>query len=438
MIPTEYVDVRDDIEVALKVDLHGAPSEMKCGAVAFWVWLRNVAEAGLTSALIAFEATQEHAAEGHAAPTGWMKSNCRMDGRDAARVQRNVRRARHLPLALEALGRGEISMSHLEVLAKAQREVGEERFAFGEETLVAVAIEKRFADFVHAVEYFVVRAAPRDAEAQARRNLEDRFASSSRTFGGNGVVDAQMEPIGFTLWDAELNRCMDFLYEKDRAEARDRLGRRPLDAELGRTVRQRRADAMVLMAERSAAYGDADLPPSRFTLLVHGDAGLVGRLIQFVLDDLAEHADDSDHEPDLGDIEYGENSLHELDDGTVVTVNTLLLALLTGTIRGVYFDPDGEVLRLSRKYRFANDAQRLATAAKYRRCCHPHGCDRKNPGLQADHAVEWDDGGLTDADNLQPLDGGHNVWKTNNKHRPHPPPDPGARRVPPDTGPLPR
>ena len=44
---------------------------------------------------------------------------------------------------------------------------------------------------------------------------------------------------------------------------------------------------------------------------------------------------------DLEQVELTPESLHELDDGTVVTVNTIVLAILTGTVRGYLYDPDG-------------------------------------------------------------------------------------------------
>jgi hypothetical protein len=361
MLPPELADARHALQVAGKVDLAGAPGAVKCAAVEFYAEARNMLDGQQASALAAFEATQEHRVEGHSSPVGWMKSHCGMDGRDAARVQRNSRRLKAMPLTEEALSRGEITMRHVEVLHEAVRAVGEDLFRMGEEALVDNAVLQRFSDFEHSVRYFIVRVGPRKAKEDDDENTDNRYASSSRTFEGNGVVDAQLEPIGFTVWDAELNRCMDHLFEQDWAAAKDRLGRRPLQSELDRTTRQRRADAMVLMAQRSAAHGDDDLPPSRFTLLVHGDAELVGRLIEFLLDELA--TDDPDTEPDLGRIEYGEHSLHELDDGTVVTVNTLLLALLSGAVRGVLFDPDGEVLRLGHQQQLFSRAQRIALAA---------------------------------------------------------------------------
>ncbi len=97
-------------------------------------------------------------------------------------------------------------------------------FRIVEEPLVDSAIDLRFGDFEKTVEYVIVRAAPADADERARRDFEDRYASSSPV-GSNGKVDAQMDAIGFGPWQAELERLMDHLLEEDRAEARDRLGR---------------------------------------------------------------------------------------------------------------------------------------------------------------------------------------------------------------------
>ena len=139
----------------------------------------------------------------------------------------------------------------------------------------------------------------------------------------------------------------------------------------------------------------------------------------------------------LDDIELTSDSLHELDDGTVVTVNTIVLALLAGTVRGILFDPRGEILRFGRARRLFSPAQAAALRAKYRRCCHPYGCDRTAPFLQADHIREHQHGGPTDLTNGQALDGGHNTWKTNHPGHPPEPLDQAQRRRPPQPGPPP-
>jgi hypothetical protein len=223
-----------------------------------------------------------------------------------------------------------------------------------------------------------------------------------------------MPSVAFTIWQNELERLMEVEYQEDVAQAHDRLGRRPLASELSRTTRQRRVDAMEEMAKRSGAYNGADLGPTNFTLIVHGDTELVARLLAVVLDEDATIED-------LEQLEVPEGAIHELDDGTVVTLNTLLLALLTGMVRGILYDPQGEILRYGPARRLFSPAQAQALRAKYRRCGHPHGCDRTGSLLQTDHITEHQHGGPTDTANGQPLCGPHNRWKTN--HQGHPPPD---------------
>ncbi|MET0148693.1 MAG: hypothetical protein ABW310_06035, partial [Acidimicrobiales bacterium] len=228
------------------------------------------------------------------------------------------------------------------------------------------------------MEYFIHQVCPRDADQREQQRYEDRYGSSSRTLDGDGKIDAWMPALAFTLWQDELERLMEAEYHKDVAEAADRLGRRPLPSELQRTTRQRRVDAMEQMARRSAAHAGADLGPANLTLIVHGSADLVQRLLEFLLDENATIED-------LEHLEIPDGSIHELDDGTVITVNTLILALLTGTVRGILYDPQGEILRYGPARRLFTPAQAQALRAKYRRCCHPYGCDRTGGRLQTDH-----------------------------------------------------
>ncbi len=275
---SELVDLEHALDLANKVTFAGAPSATKAEALAVYNRLQNKLDAFGVHVLTAFEATQEHRAEGHTSPIEWQKHHCRVKGPDASRRRRTARHLKSLPLVEEALVAGSISVEHVEVLARAQQVVGEEIFGLLEGPLLDAAIESRFCDFLHTVEYAVTRAKPWDAEERASRQLEDRYASSSRTFGGAGKVDAGIEAVGFTIWQAELERLVKHLLEADRAEARDGLGRDPVASELRRTARQRRADAMVLMAERSAAFA-GELRPSSFCVTVHGDAVLVACII---------------------------------------------------------------------------------------------------------------------------------------------------------------
>jgi hypothetical protein len=384
--------------------------------------------------LTSFEVTAEHRHEGHGSVITWAKTHLHAHGRDVARLRRTAHRLRDLPKAASALRRGDITVEHVDVLHRARRLIGPRFFAALEELLVDSAVEERFVDFEETVEYVIVRAAPADANEQDQRDAEDRYASSSR-FGRNGKVDAQFESTGFPIWQAELERLMDLLLEQDRAEARDRLGRAPTHAELQRTTRQRRVDAMVLMARRSAAHGDHELGPSPFTTVVHVDPPFLTALISVLTTALNPDKDPTfDLDDAVDEIELTEDSLHELDDGTVVTVNTVVFALLTGTIRGILYDQQGEILRYGRGRRLFSPAQRDAIRAQMRRCAHPWGCDRTGPATQTDHTREVQDGGLTDIANGKRYCEPHNIWKTNHRFDPPPdgapPPDLGQRRTP--------
>ena len=427
---SELADLEHYLDVANKANFHGLPGRTKAEALLAMSRMRNKFDALDCTVITAFEATKEHIVEGHASCIGWLQHHSRDHGDPAALRRRLARRIRHLPHAERALTDGTITSRHVDVLDKARREVGDDAFALAEEALVDAAVIRRFSDFAELVTYFIHQVGPRDADQREQQRYEDRYGSSSRTLDGDGKIDAWMPAVAFTVWQDELERLMEAEYHNDVAEAHDRLGRRPLASELARTTRQRRVDAMEAMAKRSAAYTGADLGPSNFTLIVHGDAELVARLLAVVLDEDATIED-------LEELEIPEGSIHELDDGTVVTVNTLILALLAGTVRGILYDPHGEILRYGPARRLFTPAQAQALRAKYRRCCHPYGCDRTGPRLQTDHIVEHQHGGPTDTANGQPLCGTHNRWKTNHLGVPptDAPIDRDQRRTQPQTGP---
>lgn len=427
---SELADLEHYLDLANKANFHGLPAKTKAESLLAVSRIRNKLDALDATVITAFEATKEHAVEGHASCIGWLQHHSRDHGDPAALRRRLARRIRHLPLAHEALLAGEITARHVDVLDRARTVVGDDAFAIGEHALVDAAVVKRFSDFARLVEYFVHEVGPQDADQREQQRYEDRYGSSSRTLDGDGKIDAWMPALAFTAWQDELERLMETEYGKDVAEAHDRLGRRPLPSELQRTTRQRRVDAMEQMARRSAAHTGTDLGPANFTLIVHGSAELVARLLAVVLDEDATVED-------LEDLEIPEGAIHELDDGTVITVNTLILALLTGTVRGILYDPHGEILRYGPARRLFTPDQAQAIRAKYRRCCHPYGCDRTGPRLQTDHIIEHQHGGPTDTDNGQPLCGTHNRWKTNHHHNPptDTPPDAGQRRTQPHPGP---
>jgi hypothetical protein len=428
----ELEDLEHAVDLANKVDWGGLPGGAKTDALRTVTRVRNKFDALDGSVIGAFESTREHRATGHCSPISWMEAQTQVSGRSAARRRRAAKLALSMPRAHDALIEGVISVDHVEVLHHAKEQIGDD-FAIAERAMIAAATDRSFDDFKRLVEYHLIRLRPRKAKDREAKEEAGRWAKSSRTLGGCGYTESWLPPVGYTFYVTELNRLMDHLHAEDRVEAKQRLGRDPLAHELRRTTAQRRADAILLMAERSAAFGDEALPASNFQLVVHGDTELVGKIIDELHDALASEAETFD----LDDLQYPDDSLHELEDGTPVTVNTLLLALLTGTVRGVLYDPDGVILRYGRARRGFSPDQTSALMAKFRRCGHPFGCHRTGRWLQADHTPEWEDGGPTDTDEADMKCGPHNRWKHNTKHGPPPEGrrDTDQRRRPPRLGP---
>ena len=358
---------------------------------------------------------------------------------DAARRRRLALRLRHHPLAEDALTDGAITSRHVDVLDKARRRVGDETYREHEAGLVAKARRKRFSDFELAVTYFIHLHRPRDARDDEDRQVRDRWAHASRTFEGCGAIDAWMPPLDFTIWQNEFQRLVDHLYAADVAEATERLGRRPLSGELARDGAQRRSDAMLLMAQRSAAH-DGDVGPSRFVVTVHGDTDLVAQLLDVLFEALnTDDDDDFDLDAALDRVELSPESLHETrrrHRGHRSTPCSWRCSPAPSAATST--TPTACPLRYGRDRRLFTPAQADALRARFRRCCHPFGCDRTGGRLQSDHIPEWQHGGRTDIDLRRPqLRPPQPLVAPTPAGQPPPdgPIDDGQRRTPPRTGP---
>jgi hypothetical protein len=123
----------------------------------------------------------------------------------------------------------------------------------------------------------------------------------------------------------------------------------------------------------------------------------------------------------------------EMDDGSMIPPAVAVAAAIGGHVRRIVFGAEDEPLSFGKARRFFTPAQAAAVRAKFRRCCHPFGCDRTGPLTETDHVIEVEDGGPTDAWNGGRECTPHNRWKHRHKHDP---PDDrrrddGQRRGPP-------
>ncbi|MEA3019830.1 MAG: hypothetical protein QOI47_1354, partial [Actinomycetota bacterium] len=182
----------------------------------------------------------------------WVAWKCRIKKSHAKAEVSRARALRHMPAVADAYAAGAITSEHVRLLAAAQRANGAE-FAVVEDELVDNAKTLRFDAFAYRVAYFRQIADPDGTGQDAQDAFERRNLHCSRTFEGTVQLDGLFDPVGGTIFKNELDRLERQLFEADWKEARDRLGDAAGAADLRRTTEQRRVDAAVEMARRSAA-----------------------------------------------------------------------------------------------------------------------------------------------------------------------------------------
>ena len=368
----------------------------------------------VASAVAAFDASGGWSLSGARSATAWLKAETRASGGEArAQVTRGKALSR-LPLAAGAWARGEITGAHVDVLSSLRTPATMEALARDEQLLVDQARTLSFGEFVRAAEYWRLLADPdgTEARAEARRNRRDAFLVKS--VNGMWLGKMTFDPVSGSTVGNELHRLEEILFEREWAEARERLGREPVLSDLVRTPGQRRADAMVEMASRSATMPkNGQRPRPLFTVLVRYE--------------------------DL------HRALSELEDGTVVSPRSLLPWLTRADIERAEYRGDGTVAMGVRSRvvtltcpnfekavfgpatrpecpptdRFFTRATRRAIEVRDRRCSHP-GCDLQASRCQIDHIQPYSQGGPTTQQNGRVLCGPHNRMRVHGDQRPPP------------------
>jgi hypothetical protein len=151
-----------------------------------------------------------------------------------------------------------MTRAHAERLAWAAAGSRRASFAEAEAMLVESAARLDGHDFARVVSYWMQAADDDVAEEEAARQHRDRWCQVDQLLDGRVDVRSEIERVGGSIVATALDRVEKELFHQDWTAAKERLGRDPLDTELGRTTTQRRHDALVLMAERAMA-----VPPGR-------------------------------------------------------------------------------------------------------------------------------------------------------------------------------
>lgn len=271
-----------------------------------------------------------------------------------AEVKR-ARRLRSMPATAAALAERSISTDHVALLAQANSGCRTTRFAEHEADLVGFCQRMRYREVRNAIAYWCQRADAEGCEDDAARLKEGRGASVAETIDGTVVLNATFDAVGGTAVKSEIERIERELYRQEKAAGATT-----------RTAAQRRADAIVEMANRSRAARPGGLRPRPLITILAG------------CDTFARTC--------------------ELAEGAVLTPGQLVPLLADADIERIVFDGPNRVISVSHRRRFTG-ALRRAIEVRDRHCQHPSGCDEPVTHCDVDHIVPHSAGGLTSQEN---------------------------------------
>jgi hypothetical protein len=353
-----------------------------------------------TAGVRSLETDPGWAAEGFRTVTSKIAYESNQSRATARRRQRDARQLRDLPLLADAVAAGQVNGDAARLMLRADTTELHDQLARDEKMLVEQAQSLEYHEFAQAMKYWTQLADTDDADKKAAQRQANRAVHASRTYDGRIRLDGWLDPIAGAEWRAELERLEQKLFDQDWAAARLVHGDNANQTHLARTAEQRRHDALIEMARRSAAYtGEGAAPKGRVVVNLHMD------YLTF-LAELARHTDDDPDKP----VDYPADRLCELDDGTVITPSEALNAALGGEVRRIVFGADGHIMDFGRSRRLFTKPLAAAIGARDRRCGDP-GCLLPAAKCEIDHITEWHQGGHTDHRNGEARCDFHNTWK---------------------------
>ena len=331
-----------------------------------------------------FDQWRQWGCDGALSASAWIDTTCHIPKKEARAQLRRGQALTTLPLFAAAWKDGDIGAAHVDAVLRVKRPVTEEALGRDEAILVEHARTLKFAQFCTVLDYWEQHADQDGSEeaAEARKAQRDVYLVPTP---GRFLGKMNLDPIGGAIVVKELKAIEDEFFAADWAKAKERLGRDPHADELCRTPAQRRADAMIEMAVRSAsASAGTRRPEPLFTVVI--------------------------------DYPTAAGLICELEQGPVVTPRSLLPYVDQATFERIIFAP-GQRAECSVTSRFFTGATRRIIEVRDRQCQHEF-CDLPAHRCQIDHIVPYSQGGLTEQENGQVLCGPHNRMRYE-----RPPPD---------------
>jgi hypothetical protein len=331
----------------------------------------------LMAALDVWDARQIWSDDGSKSPAARLAREANWSKSAAAIAIRRARALRRLPATADAVTDGQMSAEFVDLVDHASAVELTVPFSECEPAIVDGCISAGYAEAKAAINRWVDASDPENAEHRAEKRFERRGLGAAGTIDGLVHLDGLLDAVGGQELLSELQRIESRLYDDDQGNGRVR------------TPRQRRADALVEMARRSATLDTAETA-----------AGRPARIVLSVV---------------LGLNEF--ERLCELADGTPLTPGELVPHLDRADIERIVFDTPDRVLSISHRRSFPA-AVRRAVEIRDRRCTHPSGCDDPSSWCDVDHVHEHSCGGETSEANARLLCRTHNRNHTLRERRP--------------------
>jgi hypothetical protein len=315
--------------------------------------------------LAAAEARQAWPTTRYPTCSAWLAHRTRIEPARARREVRLARTLRTMPHTAAALADGVISLDAARAIARRWRPRLASALLRDEATLVGQAGRLDVVDLERVLRSWEQHAEPDGVEQRAAARAEDRrFAAS---VGIDGVFfDGWLPTTTGAVVRNELDRLEHQLFLDDWKDARARWGDDATPAHLRRTGAQRRADALVEMATRSATMpAGGRRPAPLFTVLV-GYETFAGRICQ-------------------------------LAAGQVLTPGEAAALLDEAVVERVVFDGPSRVIDVGQSRLFTG-ALRRAIQVRDQTCTHD-GCHVPAERCEIDHVIPAAVHGPTSQDN---------------------------------------
>src|SRR5256886_8970435 len=289
----------------------------------------------------------------------WVAAECQMSKTSAADRLCVGEQLGNLPEIAQALGSGQIGYQAAAVICHLSDQVGEKRQYIDQEHWIGYAQRFSLKDLRYLTYEARVRWDCEGFEHQTEEDYELRSLDLSETTGGMYRLDAWLDPVG----GAALKAAIESLSN-------------PLGAADHRTAKQRRADALVEMAQHAMDEGRL---PRRNGARPHISGNTTTQSLK-------------------GGLGAGAS---QLGNGKPIPRKTLQRLACDGTLHRV-IKADSVVVDVGRATRSVSASQWRALKARHRTCAAPE-CDRPINMTSPPHIEFWSRGGRGDPAQLFPV-----------------------------------